>query len=401
MLPAWKSSAALAVLSFACAPRSAHVPPDANFLVAAGDSTLWVRTDSGRALVRRASMLLAVLDGRIQELYVTDDDRSFYDAVIVGQRIYRRDIVRGDSVAVFEDTSIAAIASRYAADHPRESPLAEDEDASDDPATVATTETEILEVVGPFATIERHVDIDLESGREVHTTVHAVLDLRSGRLISLRDLMPDSARARVIREGRRSFRQALDSVRRSSDDRARRAAPLLRHFRFDSASFGLVVSGAKPAIAFLAPGTGPSAGGFALPLDPIGLQAGDWWNVVMPTLPSQGRAEREVWRGAYDIIVEHGPAGSAAQLLIRDERGEEWPVGPIPTPVSGVHRLASAIEDGVTTAALTRAFDESVHYGEAIRTAAVPGSRPLHPFRTIGAAGRRANALTLRPLLRD
>jgi hypothetical protein len=36
------------------------------------------------------------VDGRFYELNVTDDDRSYGDAVLVGQRVYRRDLENDD-----------------------------------------------------------------------------------------------------------------------------------------------------------------------------------------------------------------------------------------------------------------------------------------------------------------
>src|SRR3712207_8117652 len=97
--------AALAViLSVACACGPAAPPPTAEFLVAAGDSTYWVRTDTTGVRVRGSPILLARYGGQFYEVYVTDDDRSFADATFVGQRVYRRDLVTGDSALVLEDS---------------------------------------------------------------------------------------------------------------------------------------------------------------------------------------------------------------------------------------------------------------------------------------------------------
>ncbi|HEX7123387.1 MAG TPA: hypothetical protein VF178_13510, partial [Gemmatimonadaceae bacterium] len=75
-----------------------RAPPPASFLLVAGDSTFWVTSMAGETHVRRSPILLAFIDNAFHEVYVTDDDRSYFDAVIVGQRVYRRDLVRGDSV---------------------------------------------------------------------------------------------------------------------------------------------------------------------------------------------------------------------------------------------------------------------------------------------------------------
>ena len=61
--------------------------------------------------------------GRFYELYVADDDRSYFDALLIGQRIYRRDLVSGDSVQVFEDVRVTGIARSYATDAPGRAPI--------------------------------------------------------------------------------------------------------------------------------------------------------------------------------------------------------------------------------------------------------------------------------------
>src|SRR5688572_21915473 len=102
------------LLAVACqGSRQGPLPPASEFLVAAGDSTFWIRTGQGGVTVRGAPLALARFEGRFYELYVTDDDRSYYDAVMVGQRLYRRDLITGDSSAVVEDTAVAKLAMAY------------------------------------------------------------------------------------------------------------------------------------------------------------------------------------------------------------------------------------------------------------------------------------------------
>src|SRR5688500_7486280 len=124
-------------------PGEASPPvPIAEFLIAAGDSTFWVKSEGGRVQVRGAPLQLASVDGRFVELYIVDDDRSDCDAILVGQRIYRRDLVTNDSVLVFRDTIVAAIAERYAELNPEERPLGPDDAAAERPETIATVEVE-------------------------------------------------------------------------------------------------------------------------------------------------------------------------------------------------------------------------------------------------------------------
>ena len=112
-----------AVAFGACSPAAprraepAAPPPAAEFLLAAGDSTYWVTSGAAGARVRGAPLTLARYGGRFYEVYVGDDDRSFYDAVFVGQRIFRRDLLAGDSLQVYVDSGVAAAARRYGAAH--------------------------------------------------------------------------------------------------------------------------------------------------------------------------------------------------------------------------------------------------------------------------------------------
>ncbi|MEP7383256.1 MAG: hypothetical protein ABI910_16310, partial [Gemmatimonadota bacterium] len=79
-------------------PRASNALPVASFLLSAGDSTFWVESDSAGLRVRRSPMLLTEHGGRYYELYLTDIDRSFYNAVILGQQVWRRDVASGDSL---------------------------------------------------------------------------------------------------------------------------------------------------------------------------------------------------------------------------------------------------------------------------------------------------------------
>src|SRR5215208_459482 len=158
-------AAALSALAACQRARQERHPPPASFLVAAGDSTFWIECTPRGVRVRRSPMLLTEVGGRFYELYIADDDHSFYDALIIGQRVFRRDLVTGDSTVLMQDTTLADIARSYALTHPHEAPLAPDEDGADEPSAEATTETELLDVVGPFLTFEQHVDIDIAGER--------------------------------------------------------------------------------------------------------------------------------------------------------------------------------------------------------------------------------------------
>src|SRR5205085_12290696 len=78
-------------------------PPHAEFLVATQDSTFWITTKGTNVRARGAPLTLAQYDGRFFEIYLADDDRSYPAALLVGLRVYRRDLLKGASVLVFED----------------------------------------------------------------------------------------------------------------------------------------------------------------------------------------------------------------------------------------------------------------------------------------------------------
>ena len=96
----------------------------AEFVLAAGDSSFWVTSMNGSVHVRGAPLDVARVEGRLYELYVTDDDRSFGDAVLVGQHVYRRDLITDDSLLVYQDTIVPRVARLYARLHPDDAPVA-------------------------------------------------------------------------------------------------------------------------------------------------------------------------------------------------------------------------------------------------------------------------------------
>lgn len=401
--------ALLAVLAMSCRPTTAvsGTPPAAEFLVTAGDSTFWVRTDSGHLRVRRAPLTLANLDGRFYEVYVADDDRSYFDALLIGQRIYRRDLVSGDSLQVFEDGRVTAIAREYAAAHPTEEPLAPDDEASDDPHTVATSDTELLDIVGPFLSYEHHLDIDIANVEDSHTVRHGVVDLRDGTPASLSQVFGDTAARRIVAHGRAAYRVVVDSVRRSAGRRWRRAARALEAFQFDSTSFSIDEIDGAPMVGFYVPGRGPTGEGMVLPLPRLRAPQPGWWEAIRETVPTlSADSLSEVWGGGrYDVVARYDTSGEFATLVVRDSARKEWQAARLPTPARRVYRLDVPRVDSASLRALARAFDESSLYSGTARTvrgrvrprapvvlthsSACPCARSPHP--TAPAGGFRSN----------
>ena len=362
----------LVVLAFVACRTERVAPPPAEFLLAAGDSTFWVRSQNGRLKIRGAPLQLTQLRGRFHEIYVADDDRSHYEAVIVGQRVFRRDLLTGDSVAIFEDTTAASIERWYRGEHPNDPRVSAEEDVSEHPIVEATAEIELLDTFGPFQSYEYHADGLIQGGAEWHMTRRGVLDIEKAKQATLAALFGDTAAKRIVSEGRRRFSLALDSVLASPDARARAAADAIADFEFDPSSFVIVRNGRAPAVQFFAPGHGARAGGMMIGLSPIVADSMTaWWAEVRVTLsiaPFDSVLDR--WeRPGLMIETRYDATGDRATLAMLDSAGREWPVARISAPAYSLMWLDKPPLDPVTRRALTRAFDEAALYSEQSRTA--------------------------------
>ena len=347
-------------------------PPRAEFLIAAGDSSFWVRSQNERLKIRAAPLQLARLRGRFHEIYVADDDRSHYEALIVGQRVFRRDLHTGDSVAIFEDTTAASIERWYRDEHPNDPRVSAEEDVSEHPIVEATAEIGLLDAFGPYQSYEYHADGLIQGGAEWHVTRRGVLDLERGDQVSIAVLFGDTAASRIVAEGRRRFSLALDSVLASPDARARAAADAIADFDFDPSSFAIVRDGRVPAVQFFAPGHGARAGGLMISLPPIPADStAEWWREVRGTLsvaPFDSSIDR--WeRPGLAVVTRYDATGDRATLVMLDSAGREWPVARISAPAYSLLWLDEPPLDPKTRRALTRAFDEAALYSEQSRTA--------------------------------
>ena len=173
-------------------PSSDVTPPSAEFIVATPDSTFWVRSGDGGIRIRAVPMTLARYAGKFHEVYVADLDRSFEDAVFTGERVYVRDLARGDSALVYDDTLVARLSEHYARLHPDARPLDPDDDTPTDPAITATGETDLLGVRGPYVLLEHRSSFE-HGGDEQDDTVETAVDLRTGAAASLATLRRDPA----------------------------------------------------------------------------------------------------------------------------------------------------------------------------------------------------------------
>ena len=364
-------------------PAAVPVPPAAEFVVAAGDSAFWVTSRAGSLRMRGAPIELARVDGRFYELYVADDDRSFGDANLVGQRVYRRDLVTGDSMLVFEDSVVPRLARRYAALHPDDHPLGADDEPSEEPLWNATSTLDLGEVQGRYVSYVVHTDVDRNDTGRWHTSRQGVLDIARGGSVALATLAGGATR-QVEDERAARLRAALDSVRRRGGERGARALASLPAYQLDPTSFTLTTVNGAPAVASALPGTGPGDAGHLLPLSPIAIGEPTWWPAVAATLPigsSDGR--RDVWHhGSYAVVAYYDTLDNG-RLALRDSTSREWTIGVIPAPAVRIFWLDTPAIDSSARVALARAFDESSMYDDAVRTASwhpVPrrALRPAH-----------------------
>jgi hypothetical protein len=363
-------TAGIVTVLLACGASDKDAPP-AEFLVAAGDSTYWVRAEGSRIKLRGSPMVLARLDGHFRELYVVDDDRSYEDAVFVGQRLFQRDLVTGDSTEIFRDTLVMKLAAAYARKHPDARPLEPDEDAAEEPSISATADMSVLGVHGPYLSIEYHADTSGTDNETWHMTRHIVIDLRTGRQVSLAEIVGDTDATSVIRRGRRLYQETADSVRRDTRESAQRAARSLGRFRFDPRSFSLTAPNGTLMIAFSAPGQGTGGEGFSMPIRPIPVAEPAWWSEARQALPTSTREREEHWsQGAYTVKAIYDTSANPVRLTIVDSAGREFAVGGVTAPVHRIYWLDRPPIDKTQRTALTKAFDEAALYDEGARAVA-------------------------------
>jgi hypothetical protein len=353
----------------ACTRHEGDDAPLAEFLVSAGDSTYWVENRGPGLKLRGSPMVIARVENRFVELYVVDEDRSFENALYIGQRLFQRDLITGDSVEIFRDTIVPRLAERYERRNPEARRLEPDEDPADEPATSASAEVSVLAVHGPFLSLEHHVDTAGTGDESWHMTRHMVLDLRTGKPVGLTDILGAEAAASVVARGRTLYRETIDSVRGDRRPAAQRAAQALGRFRFDPTSYSLVAPNGTLMVAFSAPGQGAGGEGFVLPLRPLPVQEPAWWVDARASLPSSTREREEHWqRPGYTVKAVYDTVAPVRMALV-DSAGREFPVGTLTTPIHRIYWLDTPPMDRVQRNALTRAFNEAAMYDESARTA--------------------------------
>jgi hypothetical protein len=374
---------ALAVAPVACGKPKPSPAPPADLLVSTPDSAFWITSDQRGLRMRGVPMHLARVDGRFEELYVTDDDRSFFDAVFVGQRLFMRDLVRGDSVELLADSLVPRLAHEYASANPRETRLRPGEDASDHPGTTATADLEILGVFGPYLSYEYRTDVDVTDSRrdmDRHAARRGVLDLRTGATMTVSALFGRAAANEIIPRAAAEWARARDSLMNRRDVESRRARRSAMSFTFDPSSFIIEAFDREPLVTFGVPGVVSGGNAGTLELTAQDVHAPAWWAGVRGELP-EGPDSVRAWRHSrLDLRARLVADGQRALLTLSDPRLQLWTVGSVTAPVERVMWLDSVSAEAKR--ALHHAFNEASMYSDDNRIAALQMARNSHFFLT-------------------
>ncbi len=376
----------IAAYAAACARTPQGPAPRTEFLIANADSTFWVTSDARGIRMRGAPLVLARDAGRFHELYVADDDRSYYDATFLGQRLYRRDLITGDSTELLSDGEVAGMAERFARDHPGERPLAPDEEGAANPRTSAVAELRVLDLHGPYASYEHLTDIDIRGVSNRHAAHGGVVDLRTAEERSVRDLVGAGEEGRIVPIAEAAWDAARDSLLASAGSRGTAARFAIEYFAFSASSFSIESQDRVPQVRFIVPGSGGKAGGVTIPLPPLGVAEPPWWREVRETLPLGAPSQYRWPRERFELVARSDTGGGdRATLSLRD--GErQWPVGVVQGPVRRVFWLDAPALTRDGRQALERAFDEASLYGEQSRIVQAPR---LHSRPALVAASHR------------
>lgn len=370
-----------------------NAPPTAEFLIAAGDSTYWVRSGAEGIRVRSAPILLTGVERQFYEVFIAEDGLDYGDASFGIARLWSRNLQAGDSVPLFHDSTVMQQAALWKRDHPREQPIdPDDEEMSNDPHTIVAEEIEITDVHGPWLSFTHLLDVDTESGAlHKHAGKQSVVDVRSGQRASLVSLFGATESARLAVAGRASLKYLVDSIRSAGDDRAEVARETLDSFRFDSSSFAITDIARAPAVAFMVPGNGVDGEALALHLPALSVAAPGWWPGVAATLPTWKADSSDVrWEHAtYRVLASPSAGGERLSLVLTSTglRERRWPIADVASPAYQLIPLDAPAVDSTVRAALARAFDMSTSH-DGITQSVVNRLRGPHSARLRGGSSR-------------
>ena len=363
----------------ACGTRRAPAAVQhADFIVTTGDSSYWVTSGPQGLRMRGVPMLLARVDGRYREIYVADDDHSYFDAVLVGARLWSRDLLTGDSTELFADTLVPRYAALYARAHPGEAPLTKDDEAAEHPRVTVTADVDVLGVHGPYVSYEYRTDMDVAGERENvdrHTARRGVLDLRTGKAVTVAALFGGEAAGRAELDASAEWKLARDSLLALRDRRSRRAQRVLASFEFDATSFTIASREGRPRVVYAVPGVASRGSLSAVPLAARDVPAAPWWHSLRDELPA-GPDSLLSWKhGPLELRASLTADGDAARLVLRDVSRRDWRVGTVGAPVWRVLWLDATLKPADRNA-LTRAFNDASMYSTDSRIVMAPRRAP-------------------------
>ncbi len=355
------------LLGAACVDRApvASVPPEAEFLVAAGDSTYWIRSSSDGLRVRSAPILLTRFETQFHELSIVEEIIDFFDAEFVRERLFGYPVTSADSTLLYADDAVEQAMARWMSANPDETPIdASDEDAPE-PESSAADFIEVIDVHGRWVSWAHAIDIDVVGAdRHLHERRRGVVDIVTGARATLDSLMsPDDAR-RVEASGRAALDTMLSVVRTATDERATEARSTLHTFAFDPASFSITDIAGAPAVVFHVAGVNAEGEALELLVPPIAFpQSPAWWNDVRRTLPVWSSDSLTVrWtHGAYAVAgtVDSSRTLLALSLMADTANARPWPIAVVPMPAYQFIALTADTFTGDLRAALIRTFEDA------------------------------------------
>ena len=369
-----RSRVAFAVLLAACAPAARDsARPTAEFLLVSDDSTAWVRSSADTVIVQRAPMLLATLRGRLIEIYVADEPIHFSDMTFLVSRVFRRDLVSGDSTLVYADSTVLRDVIDYVRSHPGAERLESDEPADDASRAVEASITPSA-VIGSTLGIEVHVDRTAgELGS--HDTYRATVDLPTGRRLALGDVIGPAAAQTALVAARESLASAIVLAGRRAGPLGREASRAIFALSFDSLSFTLVRSGDSLAVHFLVHDEqviDEARDTHRYSLEPLPLPSPAWWPTARRMLPRQlPDSSARVDAGPISLDVRYDSM-EVAFVAARTSTGSR-PVTRMRGPVRRVIVIGDSLVSpaGKWRGALERAFSESGYYSDQVRAASL------------------------------
>lgn len=377
----WRAGCAIVgLLLTACSPTPrTGARPEAEFLLVSDDSTAWVRTSADTVIVQRAPLLVATLAGRLIEVYVAEEPVNFEDATFLVSRVFRRDLVTGDSTLVFADSSVIRQLMTYVRAHPEAERLDEDEPPQEGARSSESSITP-LAVIGSTFGMDVHLD-RMVGELGTHDTYRATVDLLTARRLSLAQVISAPQAAGTLAMVHQNFAAAVALAGRRAGPVGKAASRALSQLIVDSLSFSLTRAGDSLAVAFLVHDEqviDEARDTHRFTLEPIAIATPSWWSLARRALPRQmpdSSSRFEVGTLALDVQYDSAEVASVSVRTPSGARAVTRMRGPLRRVIALGDSLVQP--QGTWRRALERAFTESGYYSETVRAASLRGrARP-------------------------